>query len=152
MCIYRSDEMLNVCFLVVVTSLCSQQLDCWVVERCGNERSGAFVDFMVISIQFNFYNNSNCPLITQNPRIYKKKGKAVPLQAWTGPQISWHQHMKVVGCQPYAPAAFAPRINLVLIFRGWVDPRAHETVRCHGKNPGNTGNRSRDLPTGSAVP
>jgi hypothetical protein len=25
--------------------------------------------------------------------------------------------MKVVGCQPYAPAAFTPRINLVLIFR-----------------------------------
>jgi hypothetical protein len=23
--------------------------------------------------------------------------------------------MKVVGCQPYAPAAFTPRINLVLI-------------------------------------
>jgi len=40
--------------------------------------------------------------------------------------------MKVVGCQPYAPAAFTPRINLVLIFRSWVDPRAHGTVRCHG--------------------
>jgi hypothetical protein len=23
-----------------------------------------------------------------------------------------------IGCQPYAPAAFTPRINLVLIFRG----------------------------------
>jgi hypothetical protein len=33
--------------------------------------------------------------------------------------------MNVVGCQPYAPAAFTPRINLVLIFRDWVDPRAH---------------------------
>jgi hypothetical protein len=42
--------------------------------------------------------------------------------------------MKVVGCQPYAPAAFTPRINVVLIFRGWVDPRAHGTVRCHGKS------------------
>jgi hypothetical protein len=27
-------------------------------------------------------------------------------------------HMKVVGCQPYAPAAFTPRIILVHIFRG----------------------------------
>jgi hypothetical protein len=27
--------------------------------------------------------------------------------------------MKVVGYQPYAPAAFTPRINQVLIFRGW---------------------------------
>jgi hypothetical protein len=43
--------------------------------------------------------------------------------------------MKVVGCQPYAPAAFTTGINVVLIFRGWVDPRAHGTVRCHGKKP-----------------
>jgi hypothetical protein len=49
-------------------------------------------------------------------------------------------------------AAFTPRINLVLIFRGWVEPRAHETVRGHGKKPGDTGSRSRDLPTCSAVP
>jgi len=28
------------------------------------------------------------------------------------------QHMKMVGCQLYAPADFTPRIILVLIFRG----------------------------------
>jgi hypothetical protein len=67
------------------------------------------------------------------------------------PQIYWHRHMKVVGCQPYAPAAFTLRINLVLSFRGWVDPRAHGTVRWYGKNPGDTGNLSRDLSTYSAV-
>jgi hypothetical protein len=70
------------------------------------------------------------------------KGNAVPLQVWTGPQgsrISWHRHMKVVGCQPYASAAFNPRINLVLIFRGWVDLRAHGTIRCHGKTPATPG-------------
>jgi hypothetical protein len=46
--------------------------------------------------------------------------------------------MKVVGCQPYAPAAFIPRINLVLIFRGWVDPRAHGTMprKKPGLDPG----------------
>jgi hypothetical protein len=59
--------------------------------------------------------------------------------------------MKVVGCQPYAPAAFTLRINLALIFRGWVDPRAHGTVRLHGKSPGDAGNRSRDLLTCSSL-
>jgi hypothetical protein len=50
--------------------------------------------------------------------IYKGKGKAIPLQVWTGPQgprrlelpdfktidTLWWQ-----GCQPYAPAVFTPR-------------------------------------------
>jgi len=43
--------------------------------------------------------------------------------------------MKEVGCQPYASAAFTARIIPVLIFRGWVDTRAHGTVICHGKDP-----------------
>jgi len=39
---------------------------------------------------------------------------------------------RVVGHQPHAPAAF----TLVLIFRGWVDPRVHGSVGgSHGKNP-----------------
>jgi len=45
------------------------------------------------------------------------KGKAVPLQARRGPEGSrklrfpdlfWQRHKMVVGCQPYAPAAFTP--------------------------------------------
>ena len=51
-------------------------------------------------------------------QIQQSKGKAVPLQAWTGPEGS--QEVKfprlrddgtrmVVGCQPYAPAVFNPR-------------------------------------------
>jgi hypothetical protein len=43
--------------------------------------------------------------------------------------------MKVVSCQSYEPAAFIHRNIPVLIFRGWVDPRAHGTVGCHGKIP-----------------
>jgi len=46
------------------------------------------------------------------------KGKAIPLQAWTGPEGSRRlrlPHFKTIGtrswegCQPYAPAAFTPR-------------------------------------------
>jgi hypothetical protein len=44
-----------------------------------------------------------------------KHGKAVPLQAWTGLECSRKLRLPdfvtsaVVGCQPYAPAAFTPR-------------------------------------------
>ena len=63
--------------------------------------------------------------------LHSDKGKAVPLQAWTGPegsrsQISWQRHMMVVGCQPYVPAVFTPQ-EIFLVFisvRGWVNPGA----------------------------
>ena len=64
----------------------------------------------------------------------KDKGKAVPLQAWAGPEVprSWgsqisrqsaHEGGKFVSL--YAPAAFTPKeIFLILIsVRGWVNPR-----------------------------
>ena len=49
--------------------------------------------------------------------IDKGKGKAVPLQAWSGPEGSRKLRFPdfvttaqmAVGCQPYAPAAFTPR-------------------------------------------
>jgi len=59
----------------------------------------------------------------------KGKGKAIPLQAWTGPEGSRRLRLpdfKTTGtfrwkdCQPHAPAAFTPHeIFLVLIsFKG----------------------------------
>ena len=65
---------------------------------------------------------------------YTHEGKAIPLQAWTGPEgyrrLGIPDFMTVgiwrwKGCQPYAPAAFTVQeIFLLLIsFRGSVDPR-----------------------------
>jgi len=43
---------------------------------------------------------------------------------------------RVVGRQPYAPTAFTPQEEpLVLIFRDRVDLRAHGSVGNYGKNP-----------------
>jgi len=51
-------------------------------------------------------------------RDCKGEGKAIPLQAWTGPEDSRRLRLpdfktigtwKWYGCQPYAPAAFTPR-------------------------------------------
>jgi hypothetical protein len=60
---------------------------------------------------------------------------------------------RVVGRQPYDRPPLPQEKSLVLIFRGWVDPRAHGSVGRHGKIPSNTtGSRFRDRPTSSAVP
>jgi hypothetical protein len=70
-----------------------------------------------------------------------------------GFQIPWHRHLKVVRCEPYAPAVFTPRSIMVLILRGWVDPGYTELSDATEKIPiDTTGDRSRDLPTRSAVP
>jgi len=59
----------------------------------------------------------------------------------------------VVGCQPYAPAAFTPRITSYSFLEAESTPGHMELSDAMGeKNPHDTGNQSRDLPTCSAVP
>ena len=65
--------------------------------------------------------------------MVNSKGKAVPLQAWTGREGSrrlrpsdfktigtWRRY----GCQSYAPAVFTSRKYSWISVRGWVNPRA----------------------------
>ena len=86
---------------------------------------------------------------------------AVPLQAQRvpgslGSQISWQRHKMVVGCQPYAPAAFTPQeIFLLLIsFGGSLDPRAivrSERFYVSEKSTDTSWDRTSDLPICSAA-
>jgi hypothetical protein len=80
----------------------------------------------------------------------KFKGKAIPLQAWTGHEGSRRLRLpdfKTIGtwrwqgCQPYAPAAFTPRKGHSAAGRIMSMKNSNDTI----------GNRNRDLPACSAV-
>jgi len=54
------------------------------------------------------------PYVMKFSYYFHSKGKAVPLQAWSGPEVSRklrfpHFMTTAQGGQPYAPAAFTPR-------------------------------------------
>jgi hypothetical protein len=71
------------------------------------------------------------------------KGKVFPLQAWAGPwgpgslrlpdfyDFRHYEGGKVVTLTHWS--SLPPGVLLVLIFRGWVDPRAHGSVSSFGK-------------------
>jgi len=57
-------------------------------------------------------NRQNCSSVFSLKKVkqsHYRPGQAQRVQRSQGPQISWQRHRTVVGCQPYAPAAFTPR-------------------------------------------
>ena len=98
-----------------------------------NFRSLALIYFM--ETRTNFEN-----IILLNSRLHKLKGKAVPLQAWSGPEssrklrfpyfmITAQDDGKVVSLTHRPPLAWE-MLLVVISVRGWVDPRA--IVRSEG--------------------
>jgi hypothetical protein len=94
------------------------------VTLCGSSLS----DVSLLGLQINIF-------------VEDTKGKAIPLEAWTGPEGSRslrlpefkaNRHMKVVRLPALAPAAFTPqeRFLVLISVRGWVNPRA--TLRLEG--------------------
>jgi hypothetical protein len=91
-----------------------------------------------------------------------KAGKAIPLQASTGPEglrrlklpnfrQSAHESDKVVS-PTYRPPLLQETFLVLISVRGWVDPSATGRIMSMKKFNDTIGNRTRDLSTCSAVP
>jgi len=85
----------------------------------------------------------SCPITGLNRPIRFQEVKA--------PRFLDNWHMKVVGCQPYAPAAFTPGLTWYPFLEAESTPGHMELSAATEKKPGDTGNRCRDFPTCSAV-
>jgi len=92
------------------------------------------------------------PPLPQYVRVVSK-GKEIPLQAWTGPEVSRRLRvpdLKTIG------RVYPQEIFLVLSsFRGWGQPQAHSAagrIMSMENSSDTIGNRTRDLPAFSAVP
>jgi len=110
--------------------------------------------------------NGKKPTLTTWEPMKIKQGKAIPLQAWTGPEGSRRLRLpdfKTIstwrwqGCQPYALATFTPPRNIpgTHFCQRLSQPQGHGAARriMSKKNSIDTiGNQTRDLPACSAVP
>jgi len=125
--------------------------------------------FRLFGSSYIYVRKQRCiAFLTKSSLIRKHlgKGKAVPLQAWSGPEgcrklrfpdFMTTAHRMVVGCQPYAPAAFTPRKYswYSFLLGGWVGPWAKvlsEGFYVNEKSTDTSWVRSSDLPICSTAP
>jgi len=93
--------------------------------------------------------------------LFIYKGKAVPLQAWTGPEgfrkLRFPDFVTTVRCQSYAPAAFTPRKYSWYSFLLHAESTPRAIVRSGGfyaneKSTDTSWDRTSDLPICSTAP
>ena len=113
-------------------------------------------------VWFGDFEEANAVARIHGETNLKQKGskKAIPLQAWTGPEVSMRLRLpdfKTIstwrwwGCQPYAPAAFTHRKYSWYSFLLETESTPGWNMSMKNSN-GNFGNRTHVLPACSAVP
>jgi len=109
----------------------------------GETAEGHHQSFEIVNLgmdaMFMIMANTMC-LSQMREKVKKKKGKAVPLQACSGPegsrklssQISWQRHRMVVRLSALRTGRLYPKEMLLVLIsvRGWVDSRV--IVRSQG--------------------
>jgi len=85
---------------------------------------------------------------------YRQKSKAIPLQAWTGPEVS--RKLRIPDFKKSAPAAFTPRkyscYSFLLEAESTQGHSAAGRIMSMKNSNDTIGNRTRNLPACSAVP